>query len=277
MKKFFKSLVSFFLIFLMASFIAPQTQAKSLRFRHSSYQQNLTTLTSEQNTQAQSAITTITPAVVSIFGKKNISPTLGQSTVQEIDLPFMRIYITTPQITQAQTSAGSGFIVRQDGYIVTASHVVDDPDSTYTVVTSDGLQKQAQIIYKNPENDVAIIKINGENYPTANLGDSSNLETGQIVMGIGNALGQSQMVTSFGAVTNLNRTISPENQDGSSQTIKNLFQSNMQLYPGDSGGPTFDINGSVIGINDAIALGRSNISFSVPINLAKTALDQILN
>jgi len=219
------------------------------------------------NSQAQAAINQVSPAVVAIYGFT--APV--QSASQTFYLPFFHISITLPQ-QQAQVDAGTGFFIDPRGYILTSNHVVSKSRVSYKAQLADGTIKPITVIYQNPDADIAILKIPGNNYPVVPLGDSSGLAKGQIVVGMGNALGEFTNLPSIGSIVALHQDITPGNGDTADQKISDLFQSSMQLYPGDSGGPTFDLAGNVVGINDAIATNQRNVSFSIPINAAKQAI-----
>lgn len=231
-----------------------------------------TIFTADVTDQAQTAIDKVSPAVVSIYGYKNVPVPQASS---QITVPFFNMTVSLPAPTQTEVDAGTGFLINPNGYILTANHVVANGDSSYHVVMQDGTESLAQIVYQDPAADIAIIKIDGRNFPTVTLGDSSELKMRQPILGMGNALGAMNNLASLGEVTALKRDISPSNGSTPGQTIAGLFQSSLQLYPGDSGGPTFDLNGNVIGINDAVAANMRRVSFSIPINQAKAAINTI--
>jgi len=217
----------------------------------------------------QNAISKVNPSVVSIFGYKKI---LQNEEQQTISFPFFNISLTIPAQETEEVDAGTGFFVDSRGYIVTSEHVVDDPNADYKIILQDGTPQTATVLYKDAVNDIAILKIPGENYAPATLGDSSAVTKGEVVIATGNALGSMRNIPAVGSVTGLHKSIQPSNTGDNQQTINDLMQSNMQLYPGHSGGPTFDLSGTVVGINDAVAANQKNVSFSVPINAAKQAI-----
>ncbi|OGE76947.1 MAG: hypothetical protein A3A83_02950 [Candidatus Doudnabacteria bacterium RIFCSPLOWO2_01_FULL_48_57] len=155
-------------------------------------------------------------------------------------------------------------------------HVVADDNASYTVLLSGGSQKDAQIIYKDNEHDLAIVKINGSNYPVAELGNSASLKLGQSVIAVGNALAEYNNSVSVGIISGLNRTIQAGDSGGNLQTMSGVIQTDAAINPGNSGGPLVDLMGRVIGVNVATVMGASSISFSIPINTAKTVLDSIV-
>lgn len=217
---------------------------------------NTPDVSSDVQGNAQDAVTKVSPAVVSIYGTKDIPQGFG--FLQEI-------------------SAGTGFFVDSDGYLVTNKHVVSEDQANYSVVLSSGKKKRASVIYKDPNTDLALLKIDGSDYPVLNLADSSKLKIGQTVLGIGNAFGKSKKIVSEGAISNLNKTIVTVGDSDSSvngQRLRHIIESTAQLYPGDSGGPLFDLSGNVVGVNVAIAQDQDNQSFSIPINDVKRIITQ---
>lgn len=167
-------------------------------------------------------------------------------------------------VEHQKVGAGSGFLITSDGYILTNKHVVADEQADYTALLANGKQLPAKVIYKDPDNDIAIIKIDGAGYGTVSLGDSVSLKLGQSVVAIGNALGEYNNSASVGIISGLDRTI-----EASGERLTGVIQTDAAINPGNSGGPLLDLNGRAIGVNVATVLGSSNISFSIPINVVK--------
>ncbi|MEI7891128.1 MAG: trypsin-like peptidase domain-containing protein [bacterium] len=181
---------------------------------------------------------------------------------------------TTPG--QKQTiGGGSGFIFQSDGYILTNRHVIEDTQASYTVITSDGKEYDAKVLASDPIYDIAIIKIEGNNFPTIQLGDSQNLKIGQTVVAIGNSLGEFSNTVSRGIVSGLKRNINAASSFGDSERLTDIIQTDAAINSGNSGGPLLNINGDVIAINVAIAKGAQNVGFALPINQAKRLIDQV--
>jgi S1-C subfamily serine protease len=175
-----------------------------------------------------------------------------------------------------QVGGGSGFIVHDDGIILTNKHVIMDSKAEYTVLTNDGKKYKAEILSRDPINDVAIIRIPTKNLPTVRLGDATTLELGQSVIAIGNALGIFKNTVSLGIVSGLSRSISAQaDPQAPPQEMRGLVQTDAAINPGNSGGPLVDLNGLAIGINAAIVFGAQNIGFAIPINAAERDLDDI--
>ena len=184
----------------------------------------------------------------------------------------------TQQPTGPQ-SIGSGFVVNSDGTLVTNKHVVSDTNAKYQVITSDDKKYDVQKIYRDPLNDVAILKID----PTQNsgkilkpvaMGDSTNLQVGQFVIAIGTALGEFNNTVTTGVISGLGRGITAGDEfAGAAETLDNVIQTDAAINPGNSGGPLLNSSGQVIGVNTAIAQGGQNIGFALPINVIKDSLN----
>lgn len=227
------------------------------------------------------AVASITPSVVSIVISKDV-PLLEVEYVNPFgdDAFFKDFNYRVPVYRQKGTvnkkiGAGTGFIVSTDGYILTNRHVVTDTTATYTALLSDGSQKNGRVVFRDPKNDLAVLKIDGGPFKVATLGDSSNLKLGQTVIAVGNALGEYNNSISVGIISGLNRTI--EAGTGTSkETLSGVIQTDAAINPGNSGGPLLDMDGKVIGINVATVVGSSNISFSIPVNVAKNLIGSYL-
>ncbi|MFA6963405.1 MAG: trypsin-like peptidase domain-containing protein [Patescibacteria group bacterium] len=172
--------------------------------------------------------------------------------------------------------AGSGFIITSDGLVLTNKHVVADASGQYTVILLDGKTYDAKIQSVDPTMDLAVLKIDARNLPVVELGDSDQLQIGQWVVAVGNALGQFQNTVTAGVVSAKDRKIQASDSSGaSSETLSNLLQTDAAINPGNSGGPLVNLAGQVVGINTAVASGAQGIGFAIPINQAKSAIDSI--
>ncbi len=182
---------------------------------------------------------------------------------------FRRFFGDRPPPRQ-QRSLGSGFIISQDGYIVTNEHVVGDSD-TITVRLSDEDEFEAKVIGTDDKTDLALIKIESkEPLQSVPLGSSSNLQIGDWVMAIGNPFGLEQTVTA-GIVSAKGRVIGAGPYD-------DFIQTDASINPGNSGGPLLNLQGEVVGINSAIFSqggGNIGIGFAIPIDMAKSIIDQL--
>lgn len=175
------------------------------------------------------------------------------------------------------SSAGTGFIVSSDGLILTNKHVVSDQNAKYTVFTNDGKEYKAIIKATDPLNDLAFVKIDAKNLPVLKLGNSDDIQVGQRVVAIGNALGQYQNSVTTGVVSAIGRAIQAGDSSGNgSESLENVIQTDAAINPGNSGGPLVNLEGQAIGINTAIDQQGQSIGFAIPINVAKTALQSVL-
>lgn len=168
-----------------------------------------------------------------------------------------------------EVGAGSGFIISNDGMIVTNKHVVSDESASYTVMTNDEKKHDAKVLAIDPVNDVAILKIEATNLPVLEMGDSANLQIGQTVIAIGNSLGEFRNTVSKGVISGLKRNVNAESGFGQSEMLNQVIQTDAAINPGNSGGPLLDIQGKAIGVNVAMAQGAENIGFALPIDLVK--------
>lgn len=166
-----------------------------------------------------------------------------------------------------QRSLGSGFIIDKEGYIVTNNHVVEDADKI-KVKLKNGKEFDAEIVGRDPNTDIALIKIKSKNnLPVVKLGDSDALQVGQWVVAIGSPFGLEHTVTA-GIVSAKGRIIGSGPYD-------DFLQTDASINPGNSGGPLINMEGEVIGINTAIIASGQGIGFAIPINHAKRIVDQL--
>lgn len=244
-----------------------------------------------QTTQEQKIISVVekySPAVVSIVITKDM-PIIEQYYIS----PFNDDLFQIPQyrekgVEKQKIGGGSGFIVSENGMILTNKHVVLDETADYMVFTNDGEKYTAEILGKDPLQDIALLKIDGkksfneqgeiitEQFPFVKLGDSCSLKIGQSVIAIGNALGEFRNTVSIGVVSGLGRTITASNDTGFVETLEDVIQTDAAINKGNSGGPLLNLMGEVIGMNTAIAQGSAeNIGFAIPINKVKKDIEQI--
>lgn len=173
---------------------------------------------------------------------------------------------------KAQKGSGTGFLISADGLILTNKHVVNagkEGTAEYKIILNSGKKYYAQLIGKDPINDLAVLKIFDKNLPFVELGDSDKLELGATVIAIGNALGRYQNSVTKGIVSGLGRSLAASDQSGNVQALDNAIQTDAEINLGNSGGPLIDLAGRVIGINVAIDEAGRSIGFAIPVNDAK--------
>jgi putative serine protease PepD len=199
-------------------------------------------------------------AVLSKVGKAVVAIEVGQQRGQNI----------------YGTGAGSGFIISDDGFVITNNHVVDGADAI-TVKFADGTEEPATVVGTSPTHDIAVVKIKDIHGATPlPLADSSTLQVGDPVLAIGNALdlGDSPTVT-LGIVSAKDRTIDTQAENGGSEHLTGLIQTDAAINPGNSGGPLVNAAGQVVGINSAGVPGANNIGFAIDINTVKDVITQL--
>lgn len=175
---------------------------------------------------------------------------------------------------KVESGIGTGFIVGQDGLILTNRHVVADANANYTVVLNDKKEYPVKKIFRDAFSDLAILKIDATGLAPVKLGDSDNLKVGQTVVAIGNALGRFSNTVTTGVVSGIGRGVTTSSGFfGVTETLENVIQTDAALNPGNSGGPLLNLSSEVIGINVAVTRGAENIGFAIPINAAKPVLE----
>lgn len=225
----------------------------------------------------------VSPAVVSIIITKEvpISSNSGEGGFLGLDDFFGQFFneeffAAPEQFEKREVGGGSGFIVSADGLILTNKHVVEDEEAEYTVLTSTGEEISARVLARDPVEDIAVLKIDKNNLPVIELGDSDSIEIGQAVIAIGNALDEFRNTVSTGVVSGLMRSITTDGGSfGQSEQLSEVIQTDAAINPGNSGGPLLNLKGQAIGINVAVARGAENIGFSLPINKARRDIAQI--
>jgi len=194
--------------------------------------------------------------------------------------PFFRDMIPQYRYREQIPSMGSGFIISKDGYVLTNEHVVHGADKI-TVILSDGRSFAGRIVGSHPQYDLAIVKIDGKDLPTAPLGTSDDLLVGEWAIAIGNPFGfllnDTQPTVTAGVISATRRDIKAQSQ--STGIYKNMIQTDAAINPGNSGGPLVNARGEVIGVNTFIFTksgGSEGIGFAIPIDATKRVVDEII-
>ncbi len=213
----------------------------------------------------------------------NVEPSNSEFLVSAVAKKAMPsvVGITTESIkqdfffgTSKSQAVGTGVVVDSRGYILTNSHVVNNGSvENLKVLFEDGTTKPAKILWNDAVMDLAVIKVDGVNVTPAELGDSDQMEVGEVAIAIGNPLGlQFERTVTSGIISGLNRSI----EINVNESIEGLIQTDASINPGNSGGPLLNSKGEVIGINTAKIQTGEGLGFAIPINIAKPIVDQFI-
>lgn len=215
------------------------------------------------------AIQKVKPAVVSII-------VYDEEQYTSINLSTGMQMISKERV---EMGSGTGFLISADGLIITNKHVVsvaEKETAEYRIILNSGKKYYAQLIGKDPLNDLAILKIFDKDLPYVEIGDSNNLQIGSSVIAIGNALGIYQNSATKGIVSGLSRNLSAGDQYSNYEKLNNVIQTDAEINLGNSGGPLIDLNGEVIGINVAVDNLGTAIGFAIPINDARVVINSVI-
>lgn len=199
-----------------------------------------------------SVVSLAAPSVVTIEAYKPIS-------VYEFKRIFKgkRLSLKTNNVINQKISSGSGFFITSTGYIITNKHVVNDTNVNLLVDIGNS-KVNANVIYLDPATDLAIIKIEGDNYPTLSLATINNIKNGDEVIAVGNAYGIFEDYSTVGKITSTKEDVIITTEDDNDLILNNLIEIDAKIYPGDSGGPLLNSNGEVIEINTAASFAEEN-------------------
>ena len=231
------------------------------------------------NIEEQEETVSEEPEIVVTEAEMNVINIVEQTSHSVVSIAVSKLTLSQEQglIDQSQ-NIGTGFVVDEDGTIVTNQHVVSDIVADYKVVAEDGEEYEIMEILRDDLNDLAIIKINlGDRELSAlTLGDSDALLVGQSVVAIGTPLGQYAGSVTTGIVSGLERSVTASSGwfGSTAKTYENVIQTDAAVNLGNSGGPLINSQGKVIGINFATTSGADNISFAIPINRVKSRLEE---
>ena len=220
----------------------------------------------EEETVTISVVEQVVPAVVSVLSKREFSGEL------------------------VEVGGGTGFFVTEDGLLLTNKHVVESDQMSYSVLTNDGIEYPVEVIARDTLYDIAVLQVvfeegeSGEagpgsageiSFPTAELGDSDQIQNGQTVIAIGNALSEYQNSVTKGVISGTDRRVVAGNFY-SSEVIEGAIQTDAAINPGNSGGPLINLFGQVIGVNTAISSAGEGLGFAIPINLAVKVVNDVV-
>ena len=203
---------------------------------------------------------------------QRIARTGDIATILKADVPAV-VAIVDDGGPDSGGAAGTGFVISSDGVIVTNNHVVADAKKIQAVF-SDGTSRSATVLGRNAASDLAVVKVDASGLQTIALGDSNQVQVGDDVVAIGNALAlQGGLSVTRGIISGLHREVDTDSGDA----LEDIIQTDAAINPGNSGGPLVDSQGRVIGINTAIADPSSaqNVGFAIPISNAKVIIDQL--
>ena len=197
------------------------------------------------------------------------------AAVQRVAPAVVTIQTSGGGLLGAGQGTGSGFIYHPDGWILTNRHVVADADELL-IVMNDGREFPGTTYGLDTLTDLAIVKIDGTDLPSAPIGSSADLASGQLAIAIGNPLGYENTVTT-GVVSGLGRQITASDAtQTSSETLRNLIQTDAAINPGNSGGPLVNSAGQVMGVNTAVSTTAQGLGFAIPIDVARPIMEQAL-
>lgn len=295
---------SFFTIFLIAlvvgflagglgawsvqNFLLPQSdrlQAETTQNQAATDSESFSNLRAEEISTID-VVEHVSPSVVSIIVSKELTPRSSRMTPFDdflFNFPGFDFFAVPPgqsdddsDSIEQEVGAGTGFIVSEDGLIITNRHVVDDDEAVYSVFTYDGEKHEAEVLARDPILDLAVLRIDPEEttYAPLVLGDSEKLKIGQTVIAIGNTLGEFRNTVTKGVVSGIGRTITAGGLGGAS-VIEEAIQTDAAISSGNSGGPLLNLDGEVIGINTAVSNRGENVGFAIPSNEAKRIVESV--
>jgi len=173
-----------------------------------------------------------------------------------------------------ESGMGSGFLFDSTGYILTNQHVIDGADEIKVAVEGRDEPYTAKLLGTSPELDLAVLKIEGSDFPTLKLGDSSSMNMGDWVVAIGNPVGFEHTIT-VGVLSSNEREITIQDNNGGTRKYQHLLQTDASINPGNSGGPLLNLNGEVIGINTAVSTQAQGIGFAIPTSTITEVLENL--
>ncbi|HXI03683.1 MAG TPA: Do family serine endopeptidase [Candidatus Saccharimonadales bacterium] len=216
----------------------------------------------------------VNPAVVNITATEIIRSGQKRDDGGRFEFFFPNPHGRDQNDPEREDHGGSGFIISEDGYILTNYHVIEDADRVNVQLLGDSREYNAEIVGTDPDTDLALVKITADHpLPVIPLGESDALRVGDWVLAIGNPLAYEHTVT-VGVVSAKGRKLWAMNRDSS---LDNFIQTDAAINRGNSGGPLLNVHGEAIGINSAISVAGQGISFAIPIDMAKQVVSQLMS
>lgn len=215
-------------------------------------------------------------SVVNISAKRHVNA-MGNFPLQMFNDPIFKRFFGDQfgnqfQQNRIQRSLGSGVILSEDGYIVTNNHVIENAEEIIVTIGDDPTEYTANVIGKDADSDIAVIKIEGNNFNAIKVGYSKHLKVGDVIFALGNPFGIGSTVTQ-GIISALNK-----NKVGINR-YENFIQTDASINPGNSGGALIDSRGALIGINSAIITksgGNNGIGFAIPVAMVKDVVQKLI-
>ncbi len=264
--------------FLLAALIATNIFAANIDFEMAQKDpKRVTPNTMQEILSFNDTVKDAMKSVVNIAAKRRVISNAANIPFQMFNDPFLRRFFGdqfNEQFNQnrIQRSLGSGVIISKDGYIVTNNHVVENADEISVTIGDNPKEYNARVIGKDSDSDLAVIKIEGDNFKAIKFGDSTDLEVGDLIFAIGNPFGIGTTVTQ-GIISALNKDHVGINR------YENFIQTDASINPGNSGGALVDSRGALIGINSAIISksgGNNGIGFAIPVSMVKDVVKKLI-
>lgn len=209
-------------------------------------------------------------AVISIVARQELQDVYLQLT------PAGQLERRPGEVRVKEVGSGSGFIVAADGLAVTNRHVVENESLNYVAILADGSELSVEVLALDPFNDLALLQVDPGVLgvlPHLDFANSDELNVGQPVLAIGNALGEYSNTATSGIISALDRTIKTSSGMGRADNLIGLIQTDAAINSGNSGGPLLDLEGRVLGVNTAVSLKGDSIGFAIPSNAVQQVLD----
>lgn len=265
-------------LFFVAMLIVTNLFANSIDFQMAEKDaQRVAPSTPEQILSFNGSVKDAMESVVNIAAKRKVISNASNIPFQMFNDPFLRRFFGDQfneqfQQNRIQRSLGSGVIISKDGYIVTNNHVVENADEISVTIGDNPKEYNAIVIGKDSDSDLAVIKIEGNNFNAIKFGYSTDLKVGDLIFAIGNPFGIGTTVTQ-GIISALNKDHVGINR------YENFIQTDASINPGNSGGALVDSRGALIGINSAIISksgGNNGIGFAIPVAMVKDVVKKLI-